>query len=127
MAGTTQYKNNWQKANLDRISLTVPKGRKAQIQEHASAHGESINGFINRAVYETMDWERTFEQTREEIIAVAKEYDVDIDEHEIKKLAAAFAILEPQIPNIKKSYFSRLQPQEQPSDVVVIDRDGPVR
>ena len=47
MAGVTQYKNDWQKANLDRISLTVPKGRKEQIQGHASAHGESVNGFIN--------------------------------------------------------------------------------
>ena len=50
MAGTTQYKNNWQKENLDRISLTVPKGRKVQIQSHALAHGESINGFIVRAI-----------------------------------------------------------------------------
>lgn len=37
MAGTTQYKNNWQREKLDRISLTVPKGRKEQIQSHASA------------------------------------------------------------------------------------------
>lgn len=127
MAGTTQYKNDWQKANLDRISLTVPKGQKEQIQGHASAHGESINGFINRAICEAMEWERTFEQTREEIIAVANEYDVDIDEHELKKLAQAFAVLEPQIPNIKSFYFSKLQPQEQSSNVVVIDRDRPVQ
>ncbi len=42
-------------ANYDRIaSVTVPKGRKAEIQAHAKAHGESMNGFINRAIEETM-------------------------------------------------------------------------
>ncbi len=42
-------------ANYDRIaSVTVPKGRKAEIQAHAKAHGESLNGFTNRAIEETM-------------------------------------------------------------------------
>ncbi|MBD5101993.1 MAG: hypothetical protein HDT27_04705 [Subdoligranulum sp.] len=41
--------------NYDRIaSITVPKGRKAEIQSHAAAHGESMNGFINRAIEETI-------------------------------------------------------------------------
>lgn len=50
VAGKTQYKNTWQKENVDRVNLTMPKGRKAIIQAHAEAQGESVNGFINRAI-----------------------------------------------------------------------------
>lgn len=34
----------------DRINLTVPKGQKEAIKNHAEARGESVNGFINRAI-----------------------------------------------------------------------------
>ena len=54
MAGKTEYKNNWQKENVDRVNLTMPKGRKEAIKAHAEAHSESVNGFINRAIQETM-------------------------------------------------------------------------
>ena len=50
MAGKTQYKNTWQKENVDRVNLTMPKGRKDEIKAHAEAQGESVNGFINRAI-----------------------------------------------------------------------------
>ena len=43
------------KANYDRMELTVPKGRKDTIKAHATAQGESMNGFINRAILETME------------------------------------------------------------------------
>lgn len=43
----------------DRINLTVPKGQKDDIQSHAEAHGESVNGFINRAIKETMERDAT--------------------------------------------------------------------
>ena len=39
----------------DRINLTVPKGKKETIQAHSEALGESVNGFINRAISETME------------------------------------------------------------------------
>ena len=55
MAGKTEYKNNWQKENMDRINLTIAKGRKEAIKAHAEACGESVNGFINRAISETME------------------------------------------------------------------------
>lgn len=42
----------------DRINLTVPKGGKEIIQAHAQAHGESVNGFINRAISEAMERDR---------------------------------------------------------------------
>ena len=44
----------WDAANLDRISIAVPKGHKETIKAHAEAHSESVNGFINRAIEETM-------------------------------------------------------------------------
>ena len=43
------------KANYDRIELTVPKGQKDIIKAHAEAQGESVNGFINRAIDEAME------------------------------------------------------------------------
>lgn len=39
---------------LDDIKVRVPKGRKAALQTHAEQHGESLNGFINRAIDETI-------------------------------------------------------------------------
>lgn len=46
------------KANYDRQELTMPKGKKAAIKAHAEARGESVNGFINRAIDETMEREK---------------------------------------------------------------------
>ena len=43
------------KANYDRMELTVPKGRKAEIKAHAEARGKSVNGFINEAIDEKME------------------------------------------------------------------------
>lgn len=42
------------KANYDRIEIKVPKGHKAEIKAHAETQGESVNGFINRAITSTM-------------------------------------------------------------------------
>ena len=44
----------WDAANLDRLSIALPKGHKETIQAHAAARGESVNGFIGRAIGETM-------------------------------------------------------------------------
>ena len=43
-------KNAWNARNYDRINLTVPKGKKDEIKDHAESRGESVNGFINRAI-----------------------------------------------------------------------------
>ena len=42
--------NKWIEKAYDRINLTVPKGQKEVIKAHAEAQGESVNGFINRAI-----------------------------------------------------------------------------
>ena len=43
------------KENYDRHNLTMPKGRKDKIKAHADQRGESVNGFINRAIDETIE------------------------------------------------------------------------
>lgn len=40
----------WDEANLDRVSVAMPRGRKDAIRERAAAQGESMNGFINAAI-----------------------------------------------------------------------------
>ncbi|MCH5299016.1 MAG: hypothetical protein J1E96_04555 [Ruminococcus sp.] len=38
----------------EEIKVRVYKGEKANIKAHAESKGESLNGFINRAIDETM-------------------------------------------------------------------------
>lgn len=49
----------------DRISILVPKGRKDTIKVHAEARKESVNGFINRAISETMERDEAVSGTSE--------------------------------------------------------------
>lgn len=42
------------KKNLKRVPLDVQKDYYDQIKAHAAAQGESVNGFIKRAIDETM-------------------------------------------------------------------------
>ena len=46
--------NRYIAKSYDRINLTVPKGKKERIQNFAQSIGESVNGFINRAIDEAM-------------------------------------------------------------------------
>lgn len=52
---STRAKNKYNATNYDRINLTVKKGRKDEISDHAQKKGESVNGFINRAITETIE------------------------------------------------------------------------
>ncbi len=46
--------NRYIAKSYDRINLTVPKGKKEIIQNFAQSIGESVNGFINRAIDDAM-------------------------------------------------------------------------
>lgn len=46
--------NKYVKEKYDRILLTMPKGQKDKIKTHANSMGESVNGFISRAIDVTM-------------------------------------------------------------------------
>lgn len=50
-----QSARKWDAANLDRLSIALPKGSRETIKAHATAHSESVNGFIGRAIVETME------------------------------------------------------------------------
>lgn len=46
--------NRYNAKAYDRINIAVKKGSKAKIQAHAESKGESLNGFIKRAIKETI-------------------------------------------------------------------------
>jgi len=51
---TTNYKRAFNAANYDRMEITVPKGKKEFLQAHSKNMGESLNGFVNRAIDEAV-------------------------------------------------------------------------
>lgn len=50
-----EYIAHYKKEHLKRIPLDVTKDKADQIKEHASKHSESVNGFIKRAIDETIE------------------------------------------------------------------------
>lgn len=52
---STRAQNKYIAKAYDRINLTVPKGKKDTLQKHAQSMGESVNGFINRAIDHEME------------------------------------------------------------------------
>ena len=52
---SSAVKDRYNAKAYDEIKVRVDKGRKAEIKAHAEAQGESVNGFINRAIDETME------------------------------------------------------------------------
>ena len=51
----TRAKNKYNAKAYDNLRIVVKKGRKEIIRAHAEAHGESLNGFVNRAIDETIE------------------------------------------------------------------------
>lgn len=45
----------WDAANLDRVSIAMPKGKKDDIKVAAAAAGESMNQYIINAVDQRME------------------------------------------------------------------------
>lgn len=60
MGGKTsaKSKNEWIAKVYDRINLTVPKGRKAELQAIAERRGQSVNGFINGLIDKALEREQ---------------------------------------------------------------------
>ena len=52
---SSTVKNRYNAKAYDAIPLRVIKGQKSVVQAHAAAQGESVNGFINRAIQEAME------------------------------------------------------------------------
>ena len=54
-----EYLYEYQKTKLKRIPLDVTISDYERIKSHADKQGESVNGFIKRAITETMEREQT--------------------------------------------------------------------
>ena len=52
---TSKYK----KSHYDRLEMQVPKGEKESITEHAKEYDGTLNKFLNRAVKETMERDKS--------------------------------------------------------------------
>ncbi len=51
---SSKVKDRYNAKTYDEIKVRTPKGGKAIVKDHAEKRGESVNGFINRAIDETM-------------------------------------------------------------------------
>lgn len=47
--------SKYMKENYDSFMLRMPKGKKAKIKAYADSKGESINGFVNKAIDKAME------------------------------------------------------------------------
>ena len=52
---STKAQNKYISKAYDRINLTMPKGKKETVQNHAAQRGESVNSVINRAIDEAIE------------------------------------------------------------------------
>lgn len=43
----TEWSRAYNEKAYDRISITIPKGRKAAVEAHAKQQRESVNGLVN--------------------------------------------------------------------------------
>ena len=50
-----EWQNNYIAKTYDRVNLTLPKGKKKDLQDYVKKNGESLNGFVNRAIDEAME------------------------------------------------------------------------
>lgn len=53
--------SKYMKENYDEIKIRMAKGKKIIIQTHAIACKESVNAFINRAIFEAMERDKAKE------------------------------------------------------------------
>lgn len=66
----------WDAANLDRVSVAMPKGKRDLIRAAAVAAGESMNQYINGAIDARMDRDRDLAIAAK----IADEHGVNIDD-----------------------------------------------
>lgn len=59
----TRAKNKYNAKNYDSLRIIVKKGNKDIIKAHAAEQGESLNGFVNRAIDEAMQRDSASERS----------------------------------------------------------------
>ena len=55
----TKAKHKYNAKAYDSFLTYVSKGQKPDLQAHAATMGESLNGFVNRAIKETLERDKT--------------------------------------------------------------------
>ncbi|MBQ6175409.1 MAG: antitoxin [Clostridia bacterium] len=50
----TEWSRAYNEKTYDRLAITIPKGRKADVETLASKAGESVNGLINSLLRDAM-------------------------------------------------------------------------
>ena len=89
---STKAQNKYISKAYDRINLTVPKGGKEAIKSHAEKLGESVNGFINRAIMEVTEMDnmhRAYQRSLLHHLENAKNALESNDSDEAKRLLTA--------------------------------------
>lgn len=51
---SSKVKDRYNAKAYEQLMLRVKRGKKDIIKTHATEHGESVNGFVNRAIDETI-------------------------------------------------------------------------
>ena len=57
----------YEQQNYDKVLLRLEKGKKDKIELHAENRGESLNGFINKAIDEKMERDKGIKQNNSEV------------------------------------------------------------
>lgn len=57
----TRVKNKYNAKAYDSLRIVVKKGKKDKIKTYAESKGESINGFVNRAIDEAIERDSSVE------------------------------------------------------------------
>lgn len=63
---SSAVKRRYNQKAYDQIQVLVRKGEKDVIKAHAEKCGESVNGFINRAIKAAMNADNAFDACRSE-------------------------------------------------------------
>lgn len=50
----TNYKREFSAKNYDRLAITIPKGKKSAVEEHAKSENLSVNGLVNELLREKL-------------------------------------------------------------------------
>ena len=56
---STAVKNRYNAKAYDQLPIRIPKGEKEELQAHAANMGESLNGFVTRAIKEALERDRS--------------------------------------------------------------------
>lgn len=63
---SSKVKDIYNAKAYDELKIRVPKGKKDQIKSHADTQGESLNGFVKRAIDEAIERDNTDTNTTAE-------------------------------------------------------------